>query len=225
MKSLILACLASLPLAAIAQQPITWRFNNLSSVNGTRASIVGAPKLVDTPIGKAINFEGKGNSGDALFFDTLPLAGTLPFTWELIFRPASGGGKEQRIFHLQEAGSESRRLFETRLIGDKWCLDSFAANYPTGEAARSAVLLNCDSAHLFPLDRWYVIAATYDGTTLRSYVNGILQGEAPVKLLPLGNGGVSLGTRFNKRDFFTGDMFSARFTPRALPVMELLKAP
>ena len=87
------------------------------------------------------------------------------------------------------------------------------------------MLLKCDAAHLFPLDRWYAVAAIYDGKTLRSYINGVLQGEADVKLFPLGKGGVSVGTRYNKRDFFTGDIFSARFTAGPLPLGELLKVP
>jgi hypothetical protein len=29
-------------------------------------------------------------------------------------------------------------------------------------------MLNCDAGHLFPLDRWYAIAAVYDGKVLRA---------------------------------------------------------
>ena len=112
-----------------AQQPINWRFDNLSRIGGVTPTIVGAPKLIDTELGKAIHFEGNATTGDALFFDTLPLSGTLPYTLEVIFRPSSEGGKEQRFFHLQEDGAETRRLFETRLVlSGKWCLDSFAVN-------------------------------------------------------------------------------------------------
>ncbi len=225
MKRAVLGCLLLSSLAAMSQQSITWRFDNLSHIGGNAPTIIGAPRLIDTDLGKAIHFEGNATAGDALFFDTLPLSGTLPYTWEVIFRPSSAGGKEQRFFHLQEDGTETRRLFETRLIDGKWCLDSFAVNVVPNETAHSAVLLKCDAEHLFPLDRWYAVAAIYDGKTLRSYINGILQGEADVKLFPLGRGGVSVGTRYNKRDFFTGDVFSARFTVRPLPLSELLKVP
>lgn len=225
MNRVVLACLLSFPVAAMSQQPISWRFDNLTRIGGNTPAIVGAPKLIDTELGKAIHFEGGATAGDALFFNTLPLSGTLPYTWEAIFRPSSAGGKEQRIFHLQQDGSETRRLFETRLVDGKWCLDSFAVNVVPNDTAKAAVLLKCDAEHLFPLDRWYAIAAIYDGKTLRSYINGVLQGEADVKLFPLTTGGVSVGTRYNKRDFFTGDFFSARFTPRALPLKDLLKVP
>jgi hypothetical protein len=210
---------------AAAAQQTTWRFDNLARIGDAPVTIVGIPKLVDTNLGKAVHFEGGANNGDALFFDTLPLVGTLPYTWEVIFRPSSAGAPAQRFFHLQEAGSEKRRLFELRIVDGKWCLDSFAGVNGTTDPAHAVALLNCDADHLFALDRWYAVAAIYDGKVLRNYVNGILQGEKEVALLPLGKGGTSVGTRYNKRDFFTGDIFSARFTTRPLLLNELLKVP
>ena len=225
MKKLLLLVGAVLwSLATAAQQPIIWRFDSLTQVAGLPTTIVGSPKLIDTGIGKAIHFEGHGDTGDALFLDTLPLAGALTYTVELIFRPSSTGHPEQRIFHLQEAGSQSRRMFEIRVHDDKWCLDTVGINDPP-ERAHSAVIMNCGPEHLFPLDRWYALAAVYDGKILRAFVDGALQGEIAVDLLPLGKGGTSVGTRFNKRDFFTGDMFSARFTPNALTPNQFLRVP
>jgi hypothetical protein len=225
MRRLLLAAVMVWSVTAVAQKPVVWRFDNVTSIGGLPVTTIGSPKLVDTDLGKAIHFEGKGEVGDALYVDTLPLTGTLPYTWEVVFRPSSAGTPTQRFFHLQEAASQSRRMFELRIIEGKWCLDSFATNTPAGEPAPSAVILKCDVEHLHPLDQWYAIAAVYDGTTLRSYVNGVLQGEAPVKLSPLGKGGTSIGTRYNKKDFFTGDVFSARFTSEALSINKLLQLP
>jgi len=216
-------------MAAVAQSPISWRFDNLTSISGNPVTLVGAPRLITTDLGKAIHFEGNGDTGDAIFLPTAPLTGASTYTFELIFRPSSTGRTEQRIFHLQETASQSRRMFEIRIHdtpeGKRWCLDTVAVTFPPGERQHSGVMLNCDAQHLFPLDRWYAVAAIYDGTTLRAYIDGVLQSEIAVPLLPLGPGGTSVGTRFNHRDFFTGDMFSARFTPTALPVANLLKVP
>ncbi len=143
----------------------------------------------------------------------------------MIFRPSAGGQTEQRIFHLQEDGTQSRRMFEIRIHEDKWCIDTVAVNEVAGQPARSGIMLNCDAQHLFPVDRWYAIATTYDGKMLRTYVNGILQGEMAVALLPLGKGGTSIGTRYTKRDYFTGDMFEARFSTKALSPDQFLKVP
>jgi len=229
MKKPLLAFALLSPALVAAQQPITWRFDNLTNIGGNPTTILGTPKVIATDLGKAIHFEGATDAGDALFLPTLPLTGALDYTFEVIFRPSSAGHPEQRFFHQQEDGTQSRRMFEIRIHPsggqDKWCIDTVAVNSVAGQPARSGIMLNCDAQHLFPLDRWYAVATTYDGKTLRTYVDGVLQGETAIALLPLGKGGTSVGTRYTKRDYFTGDIFSARFSTRALPVDQLLKVP
>ena len=222
----LLLPLALLTTSLAAQKPITWRFDNTASIGGNATTVIGAPKVVDTDLGKAIHFAGDHDAGDALFLPTLPLTGALDYTFEVIFRPSSAGKPEQRIFHLQEDGTQSRRMFEIRIHGDKWCIDTVAVSAVAGQPdSRAGIMLNCDDQHLFPVGKWYAVATTYDGKMLRTYVNGILQGESAVALQPLGKGGTSIGTRYTKRDYFTGDMFAARFSSKALPVDQLLKVP
>jgi hypothetical protein len=115
-------------------------------------------------------------------------------------------------------------MFALRIVDGKWCLDTVGIDAGP-EANKHGVIMVCDAAHLHPLDRWYAIAATYDGKTLRGYVNGELQGEVDASLAPLPSGTTSVGTRIDKRDFFTGDVYSARFTPSVLPAAAFLKAP
>jgi hypothetical protein len=229
MKILVLVCALLVPTLAHSQHSTTWRFDSTTQIAGHPTTVLGSPKVIQTDIGPAVHFQGNNTAGDALFVDNLPLAGTLDYSLDLIFRPSAKGSPEQRIFHLQEAGSNSRRMFEIRIHGDKWCLDTVAINSPadvaTPDPAHTGIMLNCDAAHLFPVDRWYAVTTTYDGKILRSYVNGILQGETPAALMPLGPGGTSIGTRYTRRDFFTGDMFAARFTPAALAPSQFLKVP
>jgi len=189
---------------------VTWQFDRLESIGGHAAKLEGAPRAGDG----AIEFDGVD---DAIFLETHPLAGAAQFTWEVIFRPASGGRAEQRFFHLQETGSENRLLFETRLINGQWCLDTFARTN-TGSKA----LL--DRTKLHALDQWHHVAAVYDGRTLRHYVNGVLQGEADVALAPQGPGRTSIGVRINRVDYFKGAVRTARFSRRALAPGEFLRA-
>jgi hypothetical protein len=192
----------------------TWRFDNLTSIGGYETQVEGKPRLIDTPQGKAIEFNG---ADDALFIENHPLAGAERFTAEVIFLPASMGRAEQRFFHMQENGSQTRLLFETRLTGGSWYLDSFA-NTPAG----SRPLIDRNLLH--PLDRWYHIAMVYDGKVFRHYVNGALQGEAEVRLSPQGPGRTSVGVRMNRVDYFKGAARLARFSKRALTVSEFLTA-
>jgi hypothetical protein len=220
---------------AMAQQSITWRFDNLTQIGGAQVTLVGSPKVLDTPIGKAVHFEGRGNptpgkpetgnpTGDALLLNASPLSGDQTYTFEVIVRPSSQGAPAQRFFHMQDNNSQSRRMFELRIVNNQWCLDTVGINIEH-DIEQHGVTLACDAPHLHPLDRWYTVAATYDGKTLRGYVDGQLQGEIAVTLSPLPPGTTSVGTRINKRDFFTGDVFSARFTNSALPPSNFLKVP
>jgi hypothetical protein len=199
--------------AALAQDPVVWRFDDPASVGGHRTAVDGSPKIVRTPKGPAIEFDG---AHDGIFIDSHPLAGVEKYSWEVVFRPDRGGQPEQRFFHLQENGSENRMLFETRLIGDQWCLDAFVFT-PSG----TATLLFRNKLH--PIGEWYAVAMTYDGEWFRSFVNGVEQGAARVQLTPNGAGKTSIGVRQNRVYHFKGAIREARFTRRALTPAEFLK--
>ena len=210
-------------LPATAQNPdsVVWTFDSLEKIGGLRPLILGNPLVVDSAIGKVIEFNGKD---DAIYLDLHPLAGATTFTWEVLFRPDRDGSPEQRFFHLSakdpKTGEDTqvRMLFETRIRNGAWCLDSYVYSAKGGLA-----LLNCEKLHA--LDKWYVATVTYDGKRLRNYVNGELQGEGELAFTPQGDGHSSIGTRINKRDYFKGAMRMSRFTRRALQPSEFLKPP
>jgi hypothetical protein len=208
-------------LAGAAAEPEVWTFDRLEGIGAHPTKILGHPRVIDTQLGKAVQFNG---IDDALFIDVHPLAGAETFTWEVIFRPDRGGSAEQRFFHLQEQDpktgedTETRLLFEIRVVDDRWCLDSFAL---AGNESRT--LLNRRSLH--PLDAWYHVAMVYDGKAFRNYVNGVLEGTAQVHLIPQGPGHSSVGVRINRRDYFKGAVRLARMSRRALTPEEFLKLP
>lgn len=205
-----------------------WTFDNLARIGGLTPKVEGAPKIVDSPVGKAVQFNGKD---DALFFPDRPLVGAKAFTIEAIFRP-EGGAFEQRWMHIVEtdpvtgldalpAGTSDpnpRFMFEVRVKDGNWYLDAFV-----NSKAGSKALIFPEKAH--PLNRWYAVAQSYDGKTYRTYVNGVLEGEADVPFTPHGPGHVSVGVRINRVNYFTGSVAQARFTDSARPASQLLKAP
>ncbi|HVY93479.1 MAG TPA: LamG domain-containing protein [Bryobacteraceae bacterium] len=209
-KLIVIAMSAALALAAE-----TWRIDNLEAIGGHAATVLGHPKIIAAPDGKAVEFNGVD---EAIFLDVHPLAGAKTWTWEVIFRPESGGAPEQRFFHLQENGTENRMLFEIRVIGNQWCIDSLAKSGDAGKAL-------LDRTKLHPLDQWYHAAAVYDGHQFRNYVDGVLEGSAEIHLEPQKAGQTSLGVRINKVNYFKGAILEARMTPRALSPAEFLKKP
>jgi hypothetical protein len=192
-----------------------WKFDSITQIGGHPVTAEGHPRVISTPAGKAAEF---GGVEDALFLDVHPLAGAETFTWEVIFRPDVGGAAEQRFFHFQENGTETRMLFEIRVREGQWCLDSFALS-----GTESKALLNC--AKLHTLGTWHHAAAVYDGREYRNYVDGELEGSAELHLAPQGAGRTSVGTRINRKDYFKGAVLEARMTNQAMPPGEFLKMP
>ena len=198
-----------------ATPPMTevWVLDRLDRIGGHPTTVEGHPKVIDTPQGKAVQFNGKD---DALFVARHPLAGVGQFTWEVIFRPDADGAPEQRFLHFQQsAPAATRLLFELRIIEGRWCLDSYAHSGTTGLAL-------LDKTKLHSLGEWHHAATVYDGKELRNYVDGVLEGAGPVALQPQGEGTASIGTRINRRDYFKGAIRETRMTRRALQPSEFL---
>jgi hypothetical protein len=207
-----------------------WKFDNLNRIDGLTPKIEGQPQLVDGPLGKAVQFNGKDT---ALFFDKRPLVGAKTFTIEGIFRP-EGSAFEQRWMHVAEtdpatgldtgqtaAGGKdanSRYMFEIRVKDGSWYLDGFVQS-----KAGTAALLEPTKTH--PVGPWYAVAQTYDGTTYRTYVNGELQAEAPVAYAPHGPGHVMIGTRINRVNYFQGSVAELRFSDFVRKPSQMLKVP
>jgi len=209
---------------------ITWDFDNLKRIGGLPVTVDGHPKIISSPVGKAIEFDG---TQDSLFIESHPLAGAETFTWEAIFRP-DGGAEAQRWFHLAERDRETgqfvklipadatqtqdsnpRLLFELRVVnGNQWYLDAFTSGRP---------LMFPDKLHA--IGQWYHVAQVYDGTMYRSYVDRELQGEAALAYKPQGEGAASIGVRMNKVYYFHGAVAKARFTFKALTPAEFMTLP
>ena len=210
--------------AADASAAVTrdWVFDRLDSIGGVATHVEGHPKLIDSPLGKALEFNGVD---DALFIDQHPLAGAATFTFEAIFRP-DGGAFAQRWFHLASDEAppapgakpvNTRFLFEIRVVEANWYLDAFV----NGVGYNKALALP-DKLHR--IGRWYHVAQSFDGKTYRSFVNGELQGEADINFQPQGPGRASVGVRMTHQDYFKGAIRLARFTQKALAPEQFLKA-
>jgi hypothetical protein len=197
-----------------ADEVEVWTFDRIDRIGGYPTEVLGHPRVIETPIGKAIEFNGVD---EAIFVNVHPLAGAETFTWEAIFRP-DGGQPAQRWFHLQEEGTENRLLFEIRRVESNWYLDSYGHS---GDAQQA--LMNRERLH--PLGAWYHVAAVYDGREFRNYVNGVQEGGAVVHFAAQKPGRSSIGVRINRVDYFKGAIHLARFTRRALAPSEFLSVP
>lgn len=192
---------------------IVWNLDNLDSIGGHKVTVVGKPRVIETEKGKAIEFDGRG---DGVFVDANPLAGLKSFTVEVLFRPAAGGPKEQRFLHFQPNGNEDRLLFETRVRGETWFLDTYLQS-----GAEKKTLFA--EKFLHPLATWHHAAVVVDGKTMRHYVNGKEELAADVHLAPLGDGQTSIGVRFNKVHWYQGAIRQIRVSSQVLQPETFLK--
>ncbi len=197
-----------------------WTFDRLDLIGGFSTTTEGAPRLIETGAGKAIQFDG---ASDIVYVADHPLAGAETFTVEAVFRP-DGGAFEQRWLHLAEADAvhgdaqSPRTLFEIRVVDGAWYLDAFT----TGPGYNTTLVV---PEKTFAIGRWYAVQQTFDGKIYRSFVDGVLQAEAELAYVPQGAGRTSIGMRINKATPFHGAVHSARFTPRALAVAEFAGLP
>ncbi len=193
--------------------PVLWQLDNLESIGGHKVTVAGNPVVIDTPGGKALEFDGEG---DGIFLDIHPLKGMTTFTVEVIFKPYAGGAAEQRFFHMQENESEARVMFETRLVDNKrWFLDTFIKS-----GDQSIPLYAIDNQH--ELGPWYHAAIVVDENSFSHYVNGQLELSEAMHFAAQQAGKTSLGVRLNRVHWFKGAIRTIRFTPLALKPDEFL---
>lgn len=191
---------------------VTWKIDNLKKIGGNAVSIIGNPRVIDAPGGKAVMFDGVS---DGLIVNSNPIAGARAFTLEAVFRPDANGNKEQRWFHIQQGNSENRVLLETRLAGDQWFLDTYIRS---GESNRTLFAENFKH----PVGVWYHVALVFDGNEMRHYVDGKQEMSGPLTIAALEQGQTSIGVRMNRVYWFKGAIRKARFTAKALAPSEFI---
>ncbi|HSL23668.1 MAG TPA: family 43 glycosylhydrolase [Vicinamibacterales bacterium] len=187
--------------------PIVWTIDSLSTIGGHAVTVVGAPRVVDTPVGRAVEFNG---SSDGLLLDVNPLQGLGRFTIEVLFEPFPDGPEEQRFLHFEETGSASRALIELRRLPDgAWTLDTFLRH-----GAASLTLIDRSRTH--PAGGWHVASLTFDGRAMTHAVDGNTEARGEVAFKPLGAGRTSIGMRQNRVSWFKGRIRQVRITPEAV---------
>jgi hypothetical protein len=183
-----------------------WTLDRLDQIAGYPTTIFGAPRLVSSPYGPAVEF---GGQADSLLAPLNPLTGLGCFTVEVLFRPDADGLPEQRFLHMGTVDGD-RALLETRLTADGcWFLDTYIRS-----GASDSTLLN--QGFLHPVGRWYHLALTCDGRQHANYVDGQLERRCPVAYAPAQGGRTSIGVRLNHVCWFRGAIHQIRISPQAL---------
>lgn len=177
--------------------------------------ISGNPRPVQTPLGTAVEFNGKD---DGLFTEQIPVKGMDELTIEVIFKPYGNSNFEQRFLHIGTPGGP-RILFEERMKPDNtWYFDAFVR---LGAAGPAKALI--DPALTHPAGRWYNLTFELGRKGIKSFVDGVEQCSDTLSYRPaIVEGGTSIGVRMDKRNWFNGAIFKVRITGRLLRPDEFL---
>jgi hypothetical protein len=195
-----------------------WPLDNLQSIGGHAVTVLGAPRVVQTSAGAALEFNG---STDGIFLDVNPLVGLRQFTIEVLFEPAPDGPPEQRFLHFEEEGGARRALMETRMLpAGRWALDTFLLDGKQG-----LTLLVRELDH--PAGEWHTAALVYDGREMSHYVDGVREVAVADRITfgPMVSGRTSIGVRQNKVYWFKGRLARVRITEGVLTPDRFIRRP
>ena len=134
------------------------------SGNGNTGTIVGATWVTDGKYGDVLSFNGTNEYVTISNSSSLDL--TSGMTLEAWVDPASVSGQKAVLIKEQSTGS-----------GLAYALDgSNASSDPSGSVVLSGgVSDNAANSSSLPLNAWSFLAATYNGSSLDFYVNGVLE--------------------------------------------------
>ncbi len=211
------ACLSGCANQTAKSHSEIWRFDALTSINSHGVEIMGQPRVVSSPFGKVVSFDG---DGDRLLVNTNPLGDATEFTVELIFKAndAFPNNSEPRVFHLESPDNPARRITIELRLNDKkqWYFDAFIKS----EKSQFTLI---DPTKVHPVGEWVHAAITYKDREFISYVNGKreLRGEVDYLSIPA-NARASVGARMNQIHWFNGEVLQVRVTKAVLQPSQFL---
>jgi hypothetical protein len=180
---------------------------------GHTGTISGATWTAQGRFGSALTFDGVNDW--VTVNDANDLDFTTAFTLEAwVFPTTSGSGSWRNVVIKERAGGEVYNLYANA--------DTNAPVMYGVPAATPSQPLDARATTSLVLNTWSHLAATYDGTTLRLYVNGGLVGSRAVASPLLTSTGVlRFGGNNVWGEFFAGRIDEVRIYNRALTVDQI----
>ena len=136
-----------------------------SSAKGNKGTISGAKRVDDGKFGGALSFDGINDY--VTIADAASLDLTTGLTIEAWVKPSSVSAARAVVFkENRAAGHQAYSLYAAN-----------GGSKPAAEFASGGKYTTLQSAQTIAANRWTHIAATYDGTRLRIYRNGVETGS------------------------------------------------
>lgn len=200
-----------------------WILDNLTLIGEHRVEVSGNPEVVDTELGRAVQFDGEG---DRVLVDANPIGAAREFTVEVLFRPSGSfpDNRDPRFVHIQDPGdpAQKRVMIELRTTEENRC---YLDGYLKTDNDNLALI---DASLTHPSGIWHHAAVTYKDGVFTTYMNGEeeLRGKVTHRETVLNAlGKTSLGARMDLRNWFRGEIRMVKVTHAALGPAEFTLAP
>ena len=180
---------------------------------GRTGTLAGAAWTTEGRFGGALSFDGIDDWVTVNDAPSLDL--TTGMTLEAwVYPTAMGSGSWRNVIIKERAGGEAYNLYANA--------DTDAPVIYVVRGAQPDVPLDARDTSQLPLNTWTHLAATYNGTTLRIFVNGTEVGSrAMTGALLTTSGDLRIGGNGVWGEFFQGRIDDVRIYNRALTVAEI----
>ena len=176
---------------------------------GTNVGTVSGPTWAAGKFGSALSFDGVNdivNIPDAASIDL-----TTAMTLEAWVRPTTLGSGWRTVLLKEQPGNYVYALYGTT-----------NASRPSGNVIAGGVDHDLRGNSPLALNTWAHLATTYDGTTLRLYVDGVLAGsEAATGAIATSTGALRIGGNAIWGEYFAGLIDEVRIYNRSLTQAEI----
>jgi glucose/arabinose dehydrogenase/PKD repeat protein len=181
--------------------------------NGRTGTVSGATWTTQGKYGSALSFDGVNDWVTVADANALDL--TTGMTLEAwVYPTASGSGSWRNVLIKERTGGEAYNLYANT--------DTNVPAVYVVRAAQMNVPLDARGTGALPLNTWTHLAATYDGTTLRMFVNGAQAGSRAVSgAMVTSTGALRIGGNSLWGEYFAGRIDEVRIYNRALTPAEI----
>ncbi|WP_084285447.1 LamG-like jellyroll fold domain-containing protein [Solirubrobacter soli] len=203
-----MASAATNPVASYGFEETSGSTATDSSGNGNTGTITGATRVTTGKFGKALSFDGTSDWVRVLDSNSLDL--TAGMTIEAWVNPMSAGAY-RTVVMKQRPGDLA------------WALYGSGPSTPSAQlTAGAGDYKRADGSSVLPQGTWSHLAATYDGATLRLYINGVLTASSAYSgSLNVSTGDLYIGGNNVWSEWFDGTIDEVRIYDRALAATEI----
>src|SRR3989344_3092088 len=189
------------------------------SGNNNNGTLTNGPVRVKGKIGQGLSFDGVDDYVSVGDNDSLDITGSITVaTWVRATSFGVGFNEERLVF--KGTGVSTANIYTLGIADSKAMFSLHLAGFGASDCLGNSPCIVSNTTLV--TGRWYHVAGTYDGATIRIYVDGQLGGSQSVVSTGTADANpVLFGSRSDGQDSLTGFLDDVRLYNRALTPAEI----